>query len=162
MRTDLVWALGLFVAVIVTAAIVNALAPGQRVRVRRIVILFGVYALCLASHYAFDAAGHHKLVEAGLFATRYGGTTVMVGAPAGDQTISISPAALLLVTEKRLMGTLYGTGNPAKSIHTLLALWRRGALDLESMVSYRRPLDEINEGFDDLRAGRGIRTMLTM
>ena len=57
MRTDLVWALGLFVAVIVTAAIVNALAPGQRVRVRRIVILFGVYALCLAAHYTFDAAG---------------------------------------------------------------------------------------------------------
>ena len=127
-------------------------------------VIGACYALTngIGVDYAFDAAGHHKLVEAGLFATRYGGTTVMVGAPAGDQTISISPAALLLVTEKRLMGTLYGTGNPAKSIPTLLALWRRGALDLESMVSYRRPLDEINEGFDDLRAGRGIRTMLTM
>ena len=57
MRTDLWWALGLFVAVVLTAAIVNALAPGQRIRVRRIVILFVVYALCLGAHYAFDA-GH--------------------------------------------------------------------------------------------------------
>jgi len=30
------------------------------------------------------------------------------------------------------------------------------------MVSYRRPLDEINEGLDDLRAGRGIRTVLSL
>lgn len=57
MRTDLVWALGLFVAVVVTAAIVNALAPGQRVRVRRIVILFILYTLCLGAHYALDAGG---------------------------------------------------------------------------------------------------------
>ena len=112
--------------------------------------------------YAFDAAGHHKLVEAGLFATRYGGTTVMVGAPPADQNITIAPAVLTLVTEKKLMGTLYGTGNPLRSIPALLSLWRRGSLDLESMVSFRRPLDEINEGFDDLRAGRGIRTMLKL
>jgi len=60
MRTDLWWALGLFVAVVLTAAIVNALAPGQRIRVRRIVILFVVYALCLGAHYAFDVGGVPK------------------------------------------------------------------------------------------------------
>ena len=60
------------------------------------------------------------------------------------------------------MGTLYGTGNPARSVPFLFAMWRRGALDLESMVSYRRPLAEINDGFDDLRAGRGIRTVLSL
>jgi S-(hydroxymethyl)glutathione dehydrogenase/alcohol dehydrogenase len=112
--------------------------------------------------YAFDAAGHHKLVEAGLFATRYGGTTVMVGAPAADQNLTISPAVLAVVTEKKLVGTLYGTGNPAQNIPALLSLWRRGTLDLESMVSFRRPLDEINEGLDDLRAGRGIRTIIDL
>jgi CRP-like cAMP-binding protein/small-conductance mechanosensitive channel len=60
MKSDLFWALGLFVAVVVTAAIVNALAPSQRVRVRRIVILFVVYGACLGAHYAFDAAGAAK------------------------------------------------------------------------------------------------------
>ena len=44
----------------------------------------------------------------------------------------------------------------------LLSLWRRGALDLESMISYRRPLAEIEAGADDMRAGRGIRTVLTL
>ena len=41
-------------------------------------------------------------------------------------------------------------------------MWRRGVLDPESMVSYRRPLAEINEGLDDLRAGRGLRTVLAI
>jgi Zn-dependent alcohol dehydrogenase len=30
------------------------------------------------------------------------------------------------------------------------------------MISARRPLDEVNEGFDDLRQGRGLRTVLTL
>jgi S-(hydroxymethyl)glutathione dehydrogenase/alcohol dehydrogenase len=112
--------------------------------------------------YAFDAAGHHALIEAGLAATRAGGTTVMVGAPPVDHNVTIAPAVLALVTEKKLLGTLYGSGNPARTIPLMLSAWRRGSLDLESMVSVRRPLAEINDGFDDLRSGRGIRTVLTM
>ena len=112
--------------------------------------------------YAFDAAGSARLVEAGLMATRAGGTVVMVGAPPADHTLNITPAVLHLVMEKKLLGTLYGSGNPARTIPLLFSMWRRGVLDLESMVSFRRPLREINDGFDDLRAGRGIRTVLSM
>jgi small-conductance mechanosensitive channel/CRP-like cAMP-binding protein len=57
MKSDLVWTLGLFAAVTVTAAIVNAFAPAQRGRVRRIVILFVVFVLCVAGRLALDAAG---------------------------------------------------------------------------------------------------------
>lgn len=60
MKTDLFWVLGMFAGVIVTAAIVNALAPSQRVRVRRVVILFVVYLGCLALEHALEAAGATK------------------------------------------------------------------------------------------------------
>jgi Zn-dependent alcohol dehydrogenase len=43
-----------------------------------------------------------------------------------------------------------------------VGLWRRGLLDLEGMITSRRPLEEVNGGFDDLRAGRGLRTILTI
>ena len=43
-----------------------------------------------------------------------------------------------------------------------LDLWKKGALDLEGMISFRRPLAEINEGLDDMRAARGIRTVLEL
>jgi small-conductance mechanosensitive channel/CRP-like cAMP-binding protein len=60
MKTDLFWVLGLFAGVIVTAAIVNAFAASQRVRVRRVVILFVVYLACLGLERALDAAGVPK------------------------------------------------------------------------------------------------------
>ena len=40
-------------------------------------------------------------------------------------------------------------------------MWRNGKLDFEAMISSRRPISEINEGLADLRAGRGIRTVLS-
>jgi Zn-dependent alcohol dehydrogenase len=41
-------------------------------------------------------------------------------------------------------------------------LWRAGRLDLDAMVTARRPLEEVNEAIEDLEAGRGLRTVLTI
>lgn len=41
-----------------------------------------------------------------------------------------------------------------------MELWRAGRLDLDSMVTARRPLDEVNEAIEDLEAGHGLRTVL--
>jgi S-(hydroxymethyl)glutathione dehydrogenase/alcohol dehydrogenase len=112
--------------------------------------------------YAFDAAGHASLLDAGLRATRRGGTTVGVGAPGADQSLTINPAVGHIVQEKKLLGCLFGSANTHREVPRMLSLWRRGSLDLESMISFRRPLAEINDGLDDLRAGRGIRTLLTL
>jgi Zn-dependent alcohol dehydrogenase len=112
--------------------------------------------------YAFDAAGNARLLDAGLHATRRGGTTVGVGAPAADQSLTITPAVWHVVQEKKLLGCLFGSSNSHREVPRLLSLWRRGRLDLESMITYRRPLGEINDGLDDVRQGRGIRTVLTL
>ena len=110
--------------------------------------------------YAFDAAGSARLLEAGVMATCAGGTTVSVGAPDAAELLDGLPAILFAITEKRLVGCLYGGGNPHWQIPRLVSLWQRGLLDLEGMISDRRPLGEVNAGFDDLRAGRGLRTVL--
>jgi Zn-dependent alcohol dehydrogenase len=111
--------------------------------------------------YAFDAAGNASLLDAGLRATRRGGTTVGVGAPAADQVLSI-PAIGLVVQEKKLLGCLFGSSNCHREVPRLLGLWQRGSLDLESMITRRRPLAEINDGFADMKAGKGIRTVVTL
>jgi Zn-dependent alcohol dehydrogenase len=110
--------------------------------------------------YAFDAAGSPALLGVGLAATRRGGTTVGVGVGAGAQELTISAAGHVM-GEKKLLGCVFGSGNPHREVPRLLALWQSGALDLEAMITSRRPLEEINEGFDDMVAGRGIRTVLT-
>ena len=59
------------------------------------------------------------------------------------------------------MGSLLGSCHSHRDVPKFLALWRKGALDLEGMISHRRPIEEINEGMDDMRASRGIRTVLS-
>jgi S-(hydroxymethyl)glutathione dehydrogenase / alcohol dehydrogenase len=110
--------------------------------------------------YAFDAAGSAALIAAGIAATVPGGTVVMVGAPPISDTLGSLLPVLLLTQEKTLKGSLLGTCTSSRDIPRLLALWRRGALDLEGMVTARRPLREINDGIDDVRHGRGIRTVI--
>lgn len=110
--------------------------------------------------YAFDAAGRARLIETGIWATRAGGTTVCVGAAPIDETISIAPAALFTLAEKKLLGCTLGSCNSLRDIPRMLALWRAGHLDLDALITARRPLAEINQAADDLRSGRGIRTVI--
>jgi len=84
---------------------------------------------------------------------------VMVGAPL--QPLEIPIPALFLTHEKKLIGSLLGSCNGHRDIPRFLALWRKGVLDLESMISHRRPIEDVNAGLDDMRAGRGLRTVLS-
>jgi Zn-dependent alcohol dehydrogenase len=112
--------------------------------------------------YAFDAVGRASLVQTGIAATRNGGTTLAVGAAPMDDVIAITPAALFTLTEKKLMGCALGSCNSVRDIPRLIALWQAGRLDLEGLITSRRPLAEINHAMDDLRASRGIRTILAI
>jgi Zn-dependent alcohol dehydrogenase len=112
--------------------------------------------------YAFDVAGNVALVDIGINATRMGGTTVMVGVPPLDQPFTLSSATLFAATEKKLLGCLMGSANSLRDIPRLVALWRAGRLDLEALVTAHRPFDELNEAVEDLRAGRGIRTVVSL
>ena len=61
-----------------------------------------------------------------------------------------------------VLGCLLGSSNSLLEIPRLVSLWQTGQLDLESLVSAHRPLEEINEAMDDLEAGRGVRTVLAL
>ena len=112
--------------------------------------------------YAFDAAGSADLITTGVKATAPGGAIVMVGAPKPADTLAHVAPAGLIGQEKRLLGSMVGSCYAPRDFPLLLGLWKRGALDLERMVSFRRPLAEVNAGIDDLRAGRGVRTVLDL
>ena len=110
--------------------------------------------------YAFECAGRGDLISAGFLATRNHGTIVCVGAPPITDNITLAPAALFVMSEKRLMGTLLGSCNSLREIPRLIGLYQAGRLDLEALITHRRPLDEINEAMADLSASRGVRTVL--
>jgi Zn-dependent alcohol dehydrogenase len=110
--------------------------------------------------YAFEAAGVGALQKVAIEANRAGGTTVLVGAPSFEHSLTIDNTLFWSIAEKKLVGCFMGSSNSPREIPRLLALWRTGQLDLERLITARRPLDEINEGFADLAAGVGIRTVI--
>jgi Zn-dependent alcohol dehydrogenase len=112
--------------------------------------------------YAFESAGRASLVQTGLAAARNGGTVVCVGAPPITESIVIPLAAGFVLSEKKLLGCTLGSCNSLRDIPRLVALWRAGRLDLEALITARRPLAEINHAMADLRAARGIRTVLAV
>lgn len=107
--------------------------------------------------FAFDAAGSVALLRAGFDVLGPGGTVVSVGASYDDLTI---PALDLMTGEKRVIGSLVGSSLIHRDVPKFLGLWRSGRLDLDRLVSRRRPLEQINDGFDDMIAGRELRTVI--
>lgn len=55
LRDELPWIIGLFVAVVIAAALVNALRPQQRRRVRRLFVTYVLYAIAAGLAFAFHA-----------------------------------------------------------------------------------------------------------
>ena len=68
----------------------------------------------------------------------------------------------MVVAEKKLSGCVLGSCNSLHEIPRLIALWRAGRLDLEGLITARRPLEQINEALADMRESRGIRTVLAL
>ena len=109
--------------------------------------------------YAFEVVGLPNLVRQALDSVRTTGTAVVVGVQPSDQEISVDGWHLLL--DRALIGAFHGSARARVDFLWLLDLYSQGRLKLDELVSRTRPLDEINEAFDDMNAGTVARTVLT-
>jgi NDMA-dependent alcohol dehydrogenase len=90
-------------------------------------------------------------------ATAKGGNVVITAlTPDSVSEIKIPPLELL-VTQKAIMGAVYGFASPRIQIPELLVLYRRGTLKLRELITRTYRLDEINRGYADLNAGKNLR-----
>lgn len=103
---------------------------------------------------------NEEVVQAGFDIIRKGGTEVITGlADAKKQTVHLS-GALMTLFEKTVKGSLFGSGNPMREITKMLGLYRTGDLKLDELITKKYKLDEINQGYDDLLAGRNVRGVM--
>jgi S-(hydroxymethyl)glutathione dehydrogenase/alcohol dehydrogenase len=109
--------------------------------------------------YAFDAIGKIATTEQALQSLGLGGAAVIVGLPPTGSTARFDPL-VLAESNQRILGSNYGSVDPRRDIPGLVDLYMDGELDLDSMVSSRRPLSAAREALDDLAAGRSLRTLL--
>jgi NDMA-dependent alcohol dehydrogenase len=67
----------------------------------------------------------------------------------------------LILSQKEIVGNVFGGCNPHADIPRLMSLYRNGLLKLDELVTKRYPIEQINEGYDDLLNGRIMRGLLT-
>ena len=79
--------------------------------------------------------------------------------PTSEASIAV-PGAFLTLFEKQVIGSLFGSANIRKDIPQLLELYTQGQLDLDTLVTNTYTLDEINQGFEDMRNGKNLRGVL--
>ncbi|HEY6277089.1 MAG TPA: alcohol dehydrogenase catalytic domain-containing protein [Streptosporangiaceae bacterium] len=109
--------------------------------------------------YVFDAIGKIETTEQAIAALGLGGSAVVVGLPPSGKQARFDPLALA-EADQRILGCNYGSITPQRDIPRLVDLVMNGDLDLESMVSARRPLAEAADALADLRSGRTLRQLL--
>lgn len=101
-----------------------------------------------------------ELIGQAYWCIRKGGTCVVVGLSNPKyQTTNIMPLDLVL-TEKTVMGTLYGKSEPFTDIPRYLELHNQGKLDLQGLVTKNYTLEQVNEAFEDMMAGKNIRGVI--
>ncbi|MDZ7675401.1 MAG: Zn-dependent alcohol dehydrogenase [Acidimicrobiales bacterium] len=109
--------------------------------------------------YGFEVVGLPELMEQTIDLTRAAGVVTMVGMPAKDATLSL-PALRTIFSGKRIAGSVVGGAQILRDFPRFIRLAESGRLDLDSLVSKRITLDEVNDGIDLLRRAEGVRTVI--
>ena len=82
-------------------------------------------------------------------------------AAATHRDVAAEPATLV-AEERVLKGSYIGTSVPGRDIPNYIALYQRGLLPVNRLVSGTLALNDINEGFDRLDSGEAIRQVLLL
>lgn len=109
--------------------------------------------------YAFEAVGRPTIMGQAIASARRGGTIVLVGLGGRDEPLAVSSGDFTR-SDKVLTSAYYGGCDPARDMPRLIDWYAEGRLKLDELIGRRRPLEQINEAFDDMMAGDVIRTII--
>jgi S-(hydroxymethyl)glutathione dehydrogenase/alcohol dehydrogenase len=109
--------------------------------------------------FVFDAIGAIVTTEQAIESLGQGGAAVVVGLPPSGKRASFDPLHLA-EADQRILGSNYGSCVPHRDIPDLVDRAMTGELDLEAMVSARRPLSDAAAALDDLASGSPLRQLL--
>ncbi len=112
----------------------------------------------LGVDHVIEAVGDIVTIRQGFLMSRRGGTTTVVGlVPAGSE-IEIPSDALFY--ERKLQGSVMGSNDFKRDTPRYVGMYVDGRLDLDAMVTRRLSLDRINDGFDLMKQGASVRSIV--
>jgi Zn-dependent alcohol dehydrogenase len=110
--------------------------------------------------YAFEAIGRPDTVTQAVRALCAGGVAVAVGVAPPSARAEVSPFDLVL-QEKTLKGSIYGSTRPHADFPRLFELYRRGRLPLDRLLSRTYPLEQVNEAYQAMLSGEVARSVIS-
>lgn len=89
-----------------------------------------------------------------------GGREIVVGVSRPDAVNIQVPAFFLVNYEKTVRGSIFGSANPQFDVLKVLEMYDAGELRLDELITTTYSLDQINQGYADLEAGKNIRGVI--
>ncbi len=109
--------------------------------------------------YTFDATGNVDVMRTALESAHKGwGESIIIGvAPAGAE---ITTRPFQLVTGRVWRGTAFGGARGRTDIPKIVDWYMQGKIEIDPMITHKLTLEEINQGFDLMHAGKSIRAVV--
>jgi S-(hydroxymethyl)glutathione dehydrogenase / alcohol dehydrogenase len=109
--------------------------------------------------YTFEATGLVSVMREAVESTRMGwGLCTVAGVAGKGETLDVIPR--LLITGRRICGSSFGGVKGRDQVPQLVDRYMRDEIDVDSFISHRMPLDEVNRAFELMEAQDGIRSVL--
>lgn len=110
--------------------------------------------------YSFECIGNTQVMRSALECCHKGwGKSVIIGVAGAGQEISTRP--FQLVTGRQWMGTAFGGVKGRSELPGLVDDYLAGKIEIDSMITYSMPIEEINRAFDLMHEGKAIRSVVT-
>lgn len=109
--------------------------------------------------YSFECVGNVKLMRQALECCHKGwGESIIIGVAAGGEEISTRP--FQLVTGRVWRGSAFGGVKGRTELPNFVDKYMSNEINLDDMISYTMPLEDINKAFELMKAGKSIRSVV--
>jgi S-(hydroxymethyl)glutathione dehydrogenase/alcohol dehydrogenase len=124
--------------------------------VERIVEMTGGFG----ADYTFEATGNVGVMRQAVEAARMGwGLCTVAGVAGKGEVLEVVPR--FLITGRRIAGASFGGAKGRDRVPELVDLYLEGRLDLDSLVTRRLALDDVNDAFEAMERQDGVRSVIT-
>jgi S-(hydroxymethyl)glutathione dehydrogenase / alcohol dehydrogenase len=109
--------------------------------------------------FTFEATGLVDVMRHAVESARIGwGLCTVVGVAGKGETLDLTPR--WLITGRRVCGSSFGGLKGRDQVPELVGRYMAGEIDVDPFISHRLALDDINLGFDLMKAHDGVRSVI--
>ncbi|MFP6708092.1 MAG: S-(hydroxymethyl)glutathione dehydrogenase/class III alcohol dehydrogenase [Alphaproteobacteria bacterium] len=110
--------------------------------------------------YTFECIGNVEVMRQALECCHKGwGESIIIGVAGSGQEISTRP--FQLVTGRSWRGTAFGGAKGRTQVPTIVDWYIDGKINIDDLITHTMPLEQINDAFDLMHAGKSIRSVVT-